>query len=502
MIRKSNIDLNEPAHQPLKSVLVVFWKSFGGLIRSFWPVLLYFFFSSKGNNNWFFIVGSIGIALISFFFGVLRYYHFLYHVDGKNLIISSGLFTKVTQNIPFDRIQSIRLEQKFVHRLLNLYSVRIDTAGSSKEEIEIPALDHETASRLKNLIAQYNLSHKKQIKKSVSPSTLTEEEELVFKLDLPDILKLGLTANHIRNFFIILGVLLGISTQLGEFDSKYRIDRWIEYAIDNHGKIHFEWEYLLVVPVVVIISMIASIFFSLFTNYNMRVRKSSTGYRVNQGLINRKEQFAPYKKIQIFRWAISPLRRILGLYNISIKQASSSEASIKKSIRIPGAPIDDVNHFLTRVFRNSERERSVQYQIHVKFLYRYFLYFVVIPVCALAVLAWFSGNINVWLAAFLWAILVTLSLGKYFDNWKLTMAESFLQIRRGVLTMKRERVFIHKMQGLRLYQTPYQARHDLANIELYTAAGNLSIPYIPLSDAQQLSDYLLYKVESSNRAWM
>ena len=501
MIRKSSIDLQEPAHQPIKSIIVIFWKSFGGLIRSFWPVLLYFFISSKGSNNWFFIVGSIGIALISFFFGILRYYHFLYHTKDKNLIISSGLFTKTTKNIPFDRIQSIRLEQKFIHRVLNLYSVMIDTAGTSKEEIEIPALEHKTANQIKDLISQYNLSQSKRTIKSGQTEIKTREEE-VFRLTLPDILKLGLTANHIRNFFIILGVLLGVSTQLGELDPKYRIDKWIEYAIDYRGKFHFEWEYLLIIPFIVIISITVSIFFSLFTNYNLRVVKTDTGYRINQGLVNRKEQFAPYKKIQIFRWAISPLRRLLGLYNISIKQASSSETAVKKSIRIPGAPLEDVNLFLSRVFRKSDQEKTKPYRVHEKFLYRYFLYLVVIPSFVLAGTAWFIDENVLFFYAMLLTIIGSAGLYRYYLNWKLTLGENFLQIRRGVLTIKRERIFLHKLQGLRLFQTPYQQRHGLASIELYTAAGNISIPYFLLSDAQQIANYLLYKVESSNRAWM
>jgi putative membrane protein len=501
MIKKSNIDLDEPSHQPPKSILVIFWKSFGGIIRSFWPVLLYFFVSSNKGSNWPLIIGSAGVGLISFFIGTLRYYHFLYHVENKSLVISSGLFTKVTQNIPFERIQSIRLEQKFIHRLLNLYSVRVDTAGSSKEEIEIPALDHKTASRLKDLIGAFE-HHPKA--KGVKETMIADfqPEELVFQLNLTDILKLGVTANHIRNFFIILGVLFGISTQLGEFDSKYRIDRWIEYAIDNSGKFHFDWAYLLMVPFVVVISIIVSIFFSLFTNYNLRVRKTASGYRVNQGLINRNEQFAPFKKIQIVRWTISPLRRLLGLYNVIIKQASSSELSTKKSINIPGAPIDDVRTFLDRVFDDTTFEKSMQLHVSDKLLYRYFLYFVVIPIIAMLAANYFTDSVNFIYLAMLWAILVSLALVRYFESWKITVGESYLQLGRGILTMRRDRIFIHKLQGMRVHQTPYQVRKDLANVELHTAAGNLSIPYITLDDAHQLSNYLLYKVESSRKAWM
>ena len=501
MIRKSDIELTTPAHQPLKSLIVIFWNSFGGLIRSFWPVLLYFFISSNNRNNWLLIFGSAGLALISFFFGTLRYYHFLYHVENNNLVISSGLFTRITKNIPFERIQSIRLEQKFIHRLLNLFLVRIDTAGTSREEIEIPALDYETASRLKEYIAIQNRARARR-RKELGLAPAVEKESLVFELSLIDILKLGITANHIRNFFIILGVLFGISTQLGEFDSQYRLDRWIEYAIDNRGRFQFEWDYLLMIPFIISISIIVSIFFSLFTNYNLKVHKTTTGYRVNHGLINRNEHFAPYKKIQIFRWVISPLRRLLGLYNVRIKQASSSEISVKRSIHIPGARIEDVRLFLERVFRNGHGERTSNMEISDKILYRYFIYFVLIPVGLMSISYYLTASGGSLFFAFIWTLLVSWGIIRYYESWQITVGESYLQLERGIISMRHDRIFIHKLQGVRLYQTPYQVRNNLANIELQTAAGDLSIPYLPLQDARELANYLLYKVESSRKAWM
>ena len=501
MIRKSDIALTEPAHQPLKSLVVIFWNSFGGLIRSFWPVLLYFFISSNRTNNWLLLFGSAGLALISFFFGTLRYYHFLYHVENNNLVISSGLFTRVTRNIPFERIQSIRLEQKFIHRILNLFLVRIDTAGTSKEEIEIPALDYETANQLKEYIAIQNRARAKR-RKELGRPPVVEKESLVFQLSLIDIMKLGITANHIRNFFIILGVLLGISTQLGEFDSQYRIDRWIEYAINNSGKFQFEWNYLLLIPFIVSISIIVSLFFSLLANYNLKVHKTTSGYRVNHGLINRNEHFAPYKKIQIFRWVISPLRRLLGLYSVRIKQASSSEISVKKSILVPGARIEDVRLFLDRVFRNGRSENTSRMEISEKMLYRYFIYFILIPVGLMMLSAYLTSMEGPLYLAVIWIILVSWGIIRYYNSWRIIIGESYLQLERGVISMTRDRIFMHKLQGVRLYQTPYQVRNELANLELQTAAGDLAIPYLPLDDARDLANYLLYKVESSRKAWM
>lgn len=442
--------------------------------------------------------------MISFCFGLVRYYQFLYHVDDNHLVITSGLFTRVTRNIPFERIQSIRLEQKFIHRVLNLYSLKIDTAGTSKEEIEIPALHNDEAIAIKNYIASHNRRRPKQVlaEKTQDHAELKEKEELVFQLTLKDILRLGITGNHIRNFFLIVGGIFAISAQLGEFDARYRIDRIFDWIYDKSEDVSFEWRFLLIIPVAMVISVLFSIGASLFTNYNLRVNRSKSGYRVTQGLINKKEQFAPYKKIQIFRWSISPLRRLLGLYNVRIKQASSNEVNRNQSVHIPGALSKDVDRFLMKLFPSAKQERQRLFFIHEKFLYRMFLFLAILPAAGFSALYYFLDDNVFFGLAVGWLIIISLGLARYYSRYVIELSESHIQLNRGVLTTYRDRIFIHKMQGLRIRQTPYQVRNDLASITLYTAAGDLTIPYLTLADAKVLGNYLLYKVESSRKAWM
>jgi len=61
---------------------------------------------------------------------------------------------------------------------------------------------------------------------------------------------------------------------------------------------------------------------------------------------------------------------------------------------------------------------------------------------------------------------------------------------------------IHKIQGIKVKQSPFQRRKGLASIILFTAAGNLDIPYISIEQAHHLRDIVLYRVETDRRAWM
>jgi putative membrane protein len=61
---------------------------------------------------------------------------------------------------------------------------------------------------------------------------------------------------------------------------------------------------------------------------------------------------------------------------------------------------------------------------------------------------------------------------------------------------------IYKVQAVKLNQSFYQWRKDLATLTLYTASGDIKIPFIPIEKARQLRDYLLYRVETDQRTWM
>ena len=61
----------------------------------------------------------------------------------------------------------------------------------------------------------------------------------------------------------------------------------------------------------------------------------------------------------------------------------------------------------------------------------------------------------------------------------------------------------YKIQSVKFSQNIFTKKRGLANITIYTAAGeNLTIPYISDKIASDLYNFLLYKIESTEEAWM
>jgi len=79
--------------------------------------------------------------------------------------------------------------------------------------------------------------------------------------------------------------------------------------------------------------------------------------------------------------------------------------------------------------------------------------------------------------------------------------EDGLSSRGGLLGYEVEASLFRKAQEVTVRQSPLQRRHGLATLDVGTACGSVSIPYIDHDVACRLRDYVLYRAESSCRHW-
>jgi putative membrane protein len=73
--------------------------------------------------------------------------------------------------------------------------------------------------------------------------------------------------------------------------------------------------------------------------------------------------------------------------------------------------------------------------------------------------------------------------------------------RSGLLGYRTVGLLFRKVQRVSVTQSRYQRHKNLASLRMYMASGSVRVPYISHETAKQLRDYILYKVESSDKAW-
>jgi putative membrane protein len=96
-------------------------------------------FLDPTKNVYGFIAALIGLFLVGWIFGigksVVSLYGFTLVRDGDRLVRRSGLFNETQKSSPINRIQGIEIEEKLIHRMLNLAQIKVGfTMGTKRGE--------------------------------------------------------------------------------------------------------------------------------------------------------------------------------------------------------------------------------------------------------------------------------------------------------------------------------------------------------------------------------
>src|SRR5690606_7957506 len=141
------------------------------------------------HSFWFYMIVP---ALILLVFGrlLINYFYYSYQIINDELIITKGWLSKSKTVVKLDKIHEVNLNQKLIHKIIGLYFVGVDTAGSSKKEITINGIDYHkalaikevlTASKNENIDEVEDLSTENLIEDTEKTSEVVGEKPLVLE---------------------------------------------------------------------------------------------------------------------------------------------------------------------------------------------------------------------------------------------------------------------------------------------------------------------------------
>lgn len=499
-----NPDFSSPRRQSKVAMGIILIKFIRMTIRSFWPVLLSFFIGGRNNSSFDEWLGylAIGFAAFNLIGSILTYFRFYFHIENDAIVIDKGLLKRTHSNIPFERIQTINFKQNILHQIFNVVSVEIDTAGAKKSEISIDALKKDEAEAFRAFI----LAEKDQITAENAPDqeiteeTAPEKEERILHLTPQDLLKVGVSQNHLRSMGIIFAFVFTTIQQFTDDFTDTVTDQVTQYDSllpDNNFVL-----FLISAVIVLIISFLFSLINTVLKYYDLSLSINKNGLKIVRGLFNREEISINKNKVQIISWSENPIRRIFELFTLQIEQASSAEASqLKSKIRVPGSYMEQVSRVVTTVFPAEFFRDEPRFGVSKHLKYRLFFYLGIVPTLILGTILYFNVE---WQALYSLLIIpaVWYMTTQYQRKRSFELNEELLRNNSGVFGNAHDLMQIHKVQAVRIKQSWYQRRKSLATVQLFTAAGHLSIPFIDLKLAHELENYILYRAESDSREWM
>ncbi len=502
MERKSEFNFTIPRRQSYVAILIIIIAIFRRIIRQLWPLLLVVFLNTKGTGSTsdriLLVLASLG--LISGILSIISFFKYYFYVDEDELIVERGIIRKSRTSIPFDRIQTINFEQELVHRLFNVAKLKIDTAGSSGAELSLQALSWPMANALKSYLLEKKPQNKKEQLFSDEEESIDEVvEHEIMKVDFPSLLKIGATENHLRSGLLIIAFCFWVYDQLEEVGLKSYVN---DMNIGWQSIASSLYTMLILLVFFGVIAFIYSLIRITFKYYDLKLVREKSGFKVSYGLLNRKQTSAQDTKIQTISWAQNWLQKKVGLFQVFLRQASSKEVRTAKSISVPGCDqrsVDEIQQYLLRDTDFNALIEKTPVEKH------YFWYVARNYTIAYALIAGFMIYTSSWIqftaASIFYLYFIVTSWFRY-EKKGYSLFNQVTAIYGGAYGAKHTVLENHKIQTVQLKQSWYQLRRGLASLEISTAGGNITLPFIKKETAHKIMNYLLYRVESSQKAWM
>lgn len=499
----SNLDFYKPQRQSVVGILLIFSTTVFQLVRNFWVVGVYFFVREVNERILFLsLLGILLILFLTLIYSVLSYLRFRFYIaeDKGEFVLEKGVISSEVVSIPYNKIQQVNFKRNLLQRLIGVYSVVIDTAGSKDKEVEIKALSKVQADTLGELLME--LSEKEKIRE---PDHLAHEgfpetgeqapTEWEHNLSFSTLLKLGLTSNYFRGLAILLAFYFSLKEQLqfteGILPSP---DLYLMEVASTVG----------LILLLILVGMLITLGETFIKYYNLKLKKFSAGLQLEMGLRENTKITLRAERVQLLQVLTNPLQKKLNLYKLKIALASSGDDLKKDKIQIPGMPQDIVRKVEAYLYSSPVSEGQYIRPHHLV-LFRRIVQGLIPIIIATLILVFSSFSLSLeWAmgAGMLYILLLAGFQVLYFRSLKLSVSQDFLVKHSGVWIRRKQIIEMYKLQSVSISQPLWYKKRKLVNLVFHTAGGDVAFVFVDKNEAIALRDYLLFKIESNDRAWM
>ncbi|MCW2749497.1 MAG: hypothetical protein JWR83_607 [Aeromicrobium sp.] len=212
------------------------------------------------------LIAVVGGLLLGMGFGFLRWLFTRYVIDGTELRINTGVITKASRRIPYERIQSVDIAEPLVARLFGLAELRIEMAGGKNSRTSLRFLKLNEAADLRQLLL--NKAHGKE-------EVAAPEQRSIITRVPPERIMLG-TVLSLDFLFSVIGV---VALLIGAI--------WFGGVVALLGGI---------IPLGTWLIQIVSK--RVIQQWDFTLSRGDRGLRIERGLLSRTSQTIPYDRVQ------------------------------------------------------------------------------------------------------------------------------------------------------------------------------------------------------------
>ncbi|MDT0596664.1 PH domain-containing protein [Glaciecola petra] len=476
-------------------------------------------FSTIKENILLFAAGAAGFLLLILISSVIKYWFYFYKFSAGRVEIKQGVFQKSHLDLPFKKIQNVKIVQPFYYRFNQYSFIELDTAGSAQQEAKIVALPLKLAESFKDLILQIKQVEQSQAQESSilesgeQQQQTVEQEILLNERSLKDLVIHGISNNRVWIFLGFLAPFYGsIGENLSSFLEAIGLDlaSYLDYQSQSLGLFILHVLSLVMLIMLVIVSF--SVIGSIFVFYGYKLSRQGDRYIRRSGLMTKHEVSMRLSRVQIAvqqqDWLDVIIKRVNLRFeqNSSLPSAAGQAGNINNASKliVPSVTPQESITLIQDTFPVKDFSDITYLPISKRFLIRFSIMPmmpILLILCTMGFALEFSllgwsmlGLFTVLLGAM--GLLRWKRWGYYFGD------DNHVYIRKGFIGVNYYVFPIGKMQQIKVKQSIFMRRHKLADISYVLACGGYRVPLIPVDSAQSQADNALLFVEKLKPNWM
>ncbi|MGV3459396.1 MAG: PH domain-containing protein [Flavobacterium sp.] len=500
-----NSDFTQPQRQSLIGVVVMFADTLQKLIRALVPVFIGLIFQINKINKWYLGAGLLVFFVIVAVVAYLRYRNFTFYIDEETeeFIINEGIFNKSRLAIPLDKIQQVNINQSLLQRIIDVHSLEVDTAGTSKQEVSIKAIPQALATSLKARLME---GAKSEI--AVAAATIIKEAtetKSFISISLLRLLKTGVTSNYARSLGLLIAFVISTFQYIEDYFEAAGYD---EDPLDDYINPEMVLRFLTFIIVgVMALIIVINLTRTIIINFGYKILRQRGSLLLSYGLINTRNIILRPNKIQYLTTRRNFFQKKLNVQDLNIHQASDHEINVgerkKVAIEIPGlssAEKDDLLKLLLGVIP----EKGAMLKPNFRKMLVPTFFGLIVPLSIYFGISFTVGPEALNFINFVpvYVLFVGLLIYFAFRHCRLFVSEDFIIKQSGAWDIDVDYLEPHKIQSVELKQYFWQKGADIGIVTLHTAGGQISFGLANYTKLKHYANYWLYQVEKENKGWM
>ena len=441
----------------------------------------------------FVIVGAVGLVLLGV--AALRWWRYTFAVVEGELRVEQGVVSHRRLSVPLERVQSVSIEQKLLHRLLGLVQVSVDTAGTQEAEFTIDAIPQPVAQAVQQVATEYRNRHVASEPTSpiagadpASAESPAPTGRVILRHQPRRVLEIALTQMPFTGL-ILVAPLIAIADDINTF-----IPFDLPQLEEQQGWSWLLWAVPAFIAALILASVVLNVIRVFLTDWDLTLTSTASGLRRDAGLLSRTSVASSVPRIQRFGVSQGVVESLASLHTVSFDTVGSAK------LGVPGCDDTQVAELRSIALGGSAGVATLDRRVSPQ---QVFLTTRNASIGAVIV----AGGLFVFVGWWALLTLVLIPLEWHatrrrvrLRRWGIT--NEAVADRHEFLGWSRQELVLHKVNGVSVRQGLFERGRDLATVNLQTASGSINIGMIPLAEANAVRDLTLYVVETDPRAWM